>query len=579
MLLREVEESGIDNDGKTLISALAGHSHHPEYGFRFIGFEREERFYDIAAVRREAIRRAGHLSGLGLAKGDRVALMISEAHEFVLTFLGAVHAGVIPAPISPPMTTKSGENYLATVSRIVVQSGARMLVTTDSTQVFAESLRAHIPPGVRIVNVSEILAGEPPDFVPPVIDPRDICFLQYTSGSTTAPRGVMVTHANLIHNATQFFGPNGFDRREDDVGISWLPLYHDMGLIGFILGPLIYPGPVIILPTTSFARDPRIWLRMIDKYRATITYAPNFAYGHVLKRLRDQDLAELDLSCLRVAGCGAEPIHAGTLRAFAERLAPTGFRASAFVPSYGMAESTLAISNRRQGDPFRALRVDAGQLKEGRAHPITDDTSSAVELVSCGRWFPDFEVRIVDEQGNILNDGEVGEIAVRGPSVAAGYFENPEATADAWRDGWLYTGDRGFIDAGELFICGRIKELIIIRGANYYPQDIEWQIRDLPGVKRGNVCAFSIEEEDQERLIVLAEADPREAEGLEKAVATAVQEAMGIEVHRALLLPAGSLLRTTSGKLQRNKMKQLYLAGALTPLEPRSTTGPEPGKE
>ncbi|MBK9314670.1 MAG: fatty acyl-AMP ligase [Acidobacteria bacterium] len=569
MLLQQIEDSGIGNDGKTLISALAGHPHIPEYGFRFIGFEREERFYDYAQVRTEALRRAAHLAGQGIIKGDRIALMIAEAHEFVLTFLGAVHAGIIPVPISPPMTAKSGENYLATVARIVSQSGARLLVTTETSLGFAESLGTMISGDARIVTVNGIFEGDPPEFTAPEIGPQDICFLQYTSGSTTAPRGVMVTHANLMNNTSHFFGQNGFGRRKDDLGISWLPLYHDMGLIGFILGPLIHHGPVIILPTTSFARDPRSWLRAIHKYRATITYAPNFAYGHVLKRLRDQDLAELDLSCLRVAGCGAEPIHAGTLRAFAERLAPTGFRASAFVPSYGMAESTLAITNRRQQDPFRTLLIDAGQLKQGRAHPITDDKRQAVEIVSCGRWFPDFEVRIVDDQGNILNDGEVGEIAVKGPSVAAGYFNNPEATASAWRDGWLHTGDRGFIDAGELFVCGRNKELIIIRGANYYPQDIEWQVRDLPGVKRGNVCAFSIEDNDEERLIVLVEADPRECEGLEKTVATAIQEAMGIEVHRVMLLPAGALLRTTSGKLQRNRMKQLYETGQLTPLEPR----------
>jgi len=569
MRLLAVDDGERGGEGKTLISALAGHPHIPGYGYRFIGFEREERFYDFGEVRGESLRRAAHLAAAGLSKGDRLAIMIVEAHEFVLTFLGAIHAGIVPVPISPPMTTKSGDSYLSTVARIVTQSGAKLLVTTEATRSYA--IGAAIPEDVRVATVGEIFDGDTPDFTPPLIEPDDICFLQYTSGSTTAPRGVMVTHANLINNTSHFFGPHGFDRRPEDIGISWLPLYHDMGLIGFILGPLIHNGPVIILPTTSFARDPRMWLRAIDKYRATITYAPNFAYGHVLKRLRDQDLAELDLSCWRIAGCGAEPIHAATLRAFAERLAPAGFRAEAFVPSYGMAESTLAVTNRRQGDDFRTLKLDAGQLRQGRAHPIAEDEDGrAVEIVSCGRWFSDFEVRIIDSEGNLLEDRWVGEIIVRGPSVAAGYFDNPEATTGTWRDGWLHTGDQGFTDAGELFICGRNKELIIIRGANYYPQDIEWQVRDLPGVRRGNVCAFSIEEREQERLVVLVEADPRESEGLEKAVRTTIQETMGIEVHRVMLVPSGTLLRTTSGKLRRNGMKQLFESGLIEPLEPRS---------
>lgn len=378
----------------------------------------------------------------------------------------------------------------------------------------------------------------------------------------------MVTHANLMANITAFLGTNGLNGGPDDVAISWLPLYHDMGLIGFILGPLIYIGPVVILPTTSFARDPRVWLKAIDKYRGTITYAPNFAYAQVVKRLRDQDLETLDLSCLRVAGCGAEPIHATTLRTFAERLAPAGFRAEAFLPSYGLAESTLAVSIHRREAPIRTDRIDAEALKRGRAHPAIENNGASSELVSCGVPFPDHQVSIINEDNEVLPEREIGEIIVKGPSVTMGYFRNPEATATTWRDGWLRTGDLGYLADGELFICGRSKELIIIRGANYYPQDIESAARDLPGVKRGNLVAFSVNEGNVERLVILAEFDPREGVAeLRRAIATRIQETFGVEVHRVALVAVGTLLRTTSGKLQRSKMKQLYECGEIQELD------------
>jgi fatty-acyl-CoA synthase len=351
------------------------------------------------------------------------------------------------------------------------------------------------------------------------------------------------------------------------MGVSWLPHYHDMGLIGFILAPIIMNRHVVILPITSFARDPRVWLKAIDKYRGTVSYAPNFAYAQVVKRLRDNDLDSLDLSCWRVAGCGAEPIHAPTLRVFAERLAPAGFRAEAFLPSYGMAESTLAVSIHRHGAPLRIDRVDAESLKLGKANPAIEDNGRLSEIVSCGFPLPDHQVAVINEEGAPLPEREIGEVTVRGPSVARGYFRNPEATAETWRDGWLRTGDLGYLADGELYICGRSKELIIIRGANYYPQDIELAARDLPGIKRGNVVAFGVNDGREERLVILAEANAREErEPLRQAIASRVREAVGLEVYRVALVPVGALLRTTSGKLQRRKMKQLYERGELSEL-------------
>ncbi len=570
MSQRQAEELPLDRgEADTLIKAMSRIHYAPESGMRFLGHGAEERYFTYRRLYDEAGSRAAHLSdpaGLGLKKGDRLVLMMAEAHEFVMSFLGCVIAGIVPTPVSPPMATKGGEYFISTAARIMEDSGAKALLTTESSRAFAEQVVPNAAVNVSLVTTQTAFAGDPPPFDPPTIYPDDICFLQYTSGSTSTPRGVMVTHANLMANIKAFLGPHGLNGGPDDVAISWLPLYHDMGLIGFILGPLIYIGPVVILPTTSFARDPRVWLKAIDKYRGTITFAPNFAYAQVVKRLRDQDLETLDLSCLRVAGCGAEPIHAPTLLSFAERLAPAGFRREAFLPSYGLAESTLAVSIHRRESPIRTDRIDLEAFKRGKADPATENNGASSEIVSCGVPFPDHQVAIINDEGAPLPEREIGEVVVKGPSVTRGYFRNPEATAATWRDGWLRTGDLGYIADGELFICGRSKELIIIRGANYYPQDIELAARELPGVKRGNVVAFGVKEGLEERLVILAEADSREGDGLRRAIAARIQETIGLEVHRVALVPVGTLLRTTSGKLQRRKMKQLYEQGEIQEL-------------
>lgn len=546
---------------------------------RFLGFGGEDRYFTYQQLYAEAWRRAAHLSSHGLKKGDRLALMMVEAHEFVMSFLGCALAGVIPSPLSPPMATKGGDHFLSTAARIIEDAGAKMLLTTESSKPFAEQVLQRASVDTRLATTEIAFAGDPPRFDAPRILPEDICFLQYTSGSTTAPRGVMVTHANLMANITTFLGPHGLNGGPGDVAVSWLPLYHDMGLIGFILGPLVYIGPAVIIPTTSFARDPRVWLKAMDKYRGTISYAPNFAYAQVIKRLRDQDLETMDLSCWRVAGCGAEPIHVPTLMSFAERLAPAGFRAEAFMPSYGLAESTLAVSIYPHNRGPRIDRIDPEALKRGSARPAPEKNGEASALISCGYPLPDHQVAIVNEEGKTLPEREIGEILVQGPSVTKGYFENPEATAATWRDGWLRTGDLGYLADGELFVCGRSKELIIIRGANYYPQDIELAVRDLPGVKRGNVVAFSVNEGGEERLVILAEADPREGEALRQAIAVRVRETSGLDVYRVALIPAGALLRTTSGKLQRRKMKDLYERGELQELPAEQPAAQRPERE
>jgi fatty-acyl-CoA synthase len=553
---------------RTLLEALDRLPGGESRGFRFVGSDGTERYYPYERLREEARRRAALLAGAGVAKGDRVALVIPEGNEFVLTFLGCVLAGAVPVPIFPRATFKATKDYVDTVSHIATASGARLLVASDANAELVKPALEQVPTLERIGTTESLFAREltVSGFVSPEIAPSDLCFLQFTSGSTSRPKGVMVSHENLIENARAFLGPAGLDRRDDDLGVSWLPLYHDMGLIGFVLGPLIMDIPVVILPTATFARGPKVWLETLSAHRGTITYAPNFAYALALKRLKERDVAQLDLSSVRIAGCGAEPIHAETLRRFARALAPCGFKAEALLPSYGMAEATLAITFHQRGTPLRVDRVDAEALREGRAVPREEDgaTDGVIEVVSCGVPFPGHEVAIVDEQGNRLPERVVGEVITRGPSVTRGYFDNPEATREAFQgDGFLRTGDLGYLADGNLYICGRIKDLVIIRGANYHPQDIEWTAADVEGVRRGNVVAFSTSIEGEERLVIAVECTSSEASQVRARVAARVTEAFGLTPYHVATVSVGSLPKTSSGKLQRSKTKNLYLSRQL----------------
>ncbi len=548
----------------TFVEALARLPTGEARGFRFIGSDGLERYFSYDSMRTEAERRAALLMGAGIVQGDRIALVVAEGHEFVLTFLGCVVAGAVPVPIFPRATFKIASDYVDTVAHIVAASGARLLVTMEGTLPLVEAVRERVPDLSRIATVESLFAPDATllSFIPPSLTGDDLCFLQFTSGSTSRPKGVMVTHRNLIANATQFLGPHGLDRNANDIGVSWLPLFHDMGLIGFILGPLIMDIPVVILPTATFARGPRVWLETLSRVRGTITYAPNFAYALAAKRLKAKDMESLDLSCVRVAGCGAEPIQAETLSKFSQALAPAGFRETAWLPSYGMAESTLAITFHTLGTPVVVDRVDPEALRAGTATP--SDREDRMALVGCGVPFPSHDLVIVDTQGEVVPERKVGEIWSRGPSVSPGYYQNSEATQASFdAQGWLHTGDLGYVADGQLYICGRIKDLIIVRGANFYPQDIEWLVGEVEGVRRDNVVAFSATIEGEERLILAVECASADAEQVKARVLARVNEGFGLTPHEVTPVRVGSLPKTSSGKIQRHKARELYLTGQL----------------
>jgi len=546
---------------RTLIEALERLPAGDARGFRFLSREGDERYFPYDALRREARARASALSAQGLHKGDRLAIVVPDPAEFVLSFLGAVVAGVVPVPIFPRASFKGVEGYVESLRHIHQASGAKALLAMEQNLPVVQALGDEL----TLLTVEALFQEGAPatEYTPPTIEPTDLCFLQFTSGSTSKPKGVMVRHENLVANATSFLGPHGLDRRDDDVGVSWLPLFHDMGLIGFVLGTLVCDIPVVILPTESFARSPKRWLETIHRFRGTITYAPNFAYELITRRLKDKDVGDLDLSCLRVAGCGAEPVRARTLTAFADRLAPAGFRPEALLPSYGMAEATLAITFHGLEDPIRVDRVHKDALGRGVAEPATAEDADAVELVGNGVCFPDHELRVVDETGADAGERRVGEVVTRGPSVTNGYYENEEATRESFRGGYLHTGDLGYLADGDLFICGRAKDLIIIRGANYHPQDLEWPLAELPGVRRGNVVAFSMDDGEGERLAVLAECGRRDVESLRESIPRALTERFGLTPDVVEFLPAGSLPKTSSGKARRLETQRMYRAGEL----------------
>jgi fatty-acyl-CoA synthase len=535
-------------------------------GFVFVRPDGTERFCSFAELCQLAERRAADLHARGLKKGDRLAIVVPEPDEFVLSFLGAVMGGIVPVPIYPQLSFKNVESYHETVTHIANASGASMLLTTPATKQYVDPVLPRVASMKSIVTVDEI-GRDDHGKVDVTVDPEDLAFLQFTSGSTSRPKGVVVTHRNLAWNSESFM-IHGLEKDSSfDKGVSWLPLFHDMGLIGFVIGPLFTNIPVVFMPTASFVRNPRIWLDKIHQHRGTITYAPNFAYALVTKRVKEKDVADLDLSCLRRAGCGAEPIQAKTLHEFADKLKGAKFDPRAFLPSYGMAEATLAISFVPAFSGVRSDVVDKAGLETGKAAPAQDEAESR-QLVNCGRAFPEHEMAIVDEHGNRLGDRDVGQIITRGPSISSGYYQEAELTAEAFKAGpdgqtWLYTGDLGYMVDGEVFICGRLKDMIIVRGRNFYPSDIEWLVSELPGVRRGNVVAFSAEIDGEEQLVVAAEGMSTEAETLRTSIAQRVVADFALTPHDVVIVPQGTLPRTSSGKPQRRKTKQMYLDGTL----------------
>jgi fatty-acyl-CoA synthase len=553
-----------NQNGPTVPQAVREGSRNPG-GVTFVNADGGEAFYSFAEFAAEVDRRALELVEHGLAKGDRVGLILTENHEFIFSFLGAIAVGIVPVPMYPPLSMGRLDGYMQTAARILSAARARVLLTDRRVQGVLWSLVGSVATLESILCVEE-LGTRPVSGAPDLgaIELDDIAFIQFTSGSTAAPKGVVVTHRSLLANLHGIM-KHALEISPTDVAVSWLPLYHDMGLIGLVLAPIWYSVPTVYLPTTIFVRHPTLWMETLHKYRGSISFSPNFAYDLATRRTPPAKLKELDLSCVKVLGCGAEPNHPGTLRAFAEHFAPAGLRAEALVPCYGMAEATLAMTFAPLLTGMHTDLVDGETYHaEGRAVPIAGADRPALEFVSCGRPLPCHQVAIVDEQGITLADREVGEVVFCGDSIAAGYFEQAQAAADVFTPAGLKTGDLGYLVDGELFVTGRKKDLIILNGRNYDPQSIEWEVAEVAGVRRGNVVAFSRPAAATEQLVVVAEARPGVAvDAVKEAIRRRVAEALSLSVAEVVLLSAGQLPKTSSGKLQRRLTRELHLEGTL----------------
>ncbi len=552
----------------TLTDARDAASSITHKGYTFLDNDLNPTDWSFADVFKEAKRIGASLQAMGLAKGDRVALVLNSPEDFVLTFLGTIVAGLMPVPLYPPLALGRMDNYLERATGILRVSGANALITTGDFIPVLDPLLSRLPALKELLNVQRLRNADPDIVLQEfTIKPDDPCFLQFTSGSTSAPRGVVVTHRNLIANAhaiieTLEIKPD-FDR-----AVSWLPLYHDMGLIGFVISTLVAQIPAIFIPTIAFVKHPAVWMETVHKYRASITFGPNFAFDLATKRAPKKSRMELDLSCLRVLGCGAEPINPRTMEKFLSTFEPWGLKSHAIMPCYGMAEATLAIAFDHLHRPVRKLVLNR-HLYESKnvAVPLNGDDDGdpkkRFELVSCGRTFREHELRILDEKGKSLPEGKVGEIVFKGPSVTPGYFQNPEASSQLLKGGWLHTGDLGFILNGDLYISGRQKDLVIINGRNYPPQAIEWVVEEISGIRKGSVVAFSVDGESTEKLIIIAETTMQDNVALARAVSDQVRSAFSLSVDKVVLVGRGSIPKTSSGKLQRRRTKALFEDGLL----------------
>ncbi|MEE6259666.1 fatty acyl-AMP ligase [Plantactinospora sonchi] len=532
-----------------------------------------------------------------LPAGDaRVVLAHAPGLSFVTAFVGCLYAGVTPVPVPPP----TGHRHQVVRSAgIVADSGAAMVLTDP------ESLPAVLAwrdasglgdiPCAGPATTPDAGESDPDRWRPPDPDPDRVAFLQYTSGSTSAPKGVMVGHGNLAHNIGLMRDCHGW--HGDLVFCSWLPTYHDMGLIAMLLTPLCLGGTAVLLPAMDFLKRPYLWLDLISRYGAQVSCAPNFAYDLTARQVGDEQLGQLDLSHWRYACNGSEPINAGTLERFAARFAPAGFRRAALLPGYGLAEATLYVSGTRVDSPPVVRRVDTAALAADRlvasdgvasgdpvgvtpaALPGPDGPVPTTELVSSG-VVRGIEVLVVDPAtGVVLPDGQVGEVWIGGGSVASGYWRRPDETAETFgartADGagpFLRTGDLGAYLDGELFITGRRKEMLIVNGRNLYPHDVEREAAEVhPVFAELPTCVFSVPGRQGEAIVLVQEIRSRgltgdDLHGYARTAKTALGARLGVRVGNVVFVRPGRILRTSSGKIQRRAMRDRFLAGTLESL-------------
>lgn len=526
------------------------------------------------------------------AEGDRAILLYPPGLPFIAAFFGCLYARRIAVPISPPSPMRLARE-LPRVRAILHSSEPRTLLTSASVAPIVEGLRGIDPEIAKLdVVATDTLTIDAETWREPRLDPESLAFLQYTSGSTALPKGVMVSHGNLLHNMHTI--AETFGSTDETTIVSWLPVFHDMGLIGCVLHPVLSRSPTVLMAPAAFLQRPMRWLQAVSRFRARITGGPNFAYDLCVRRITPEQRAALDLRSWRMAFNGAEPVRARTIAEFTRAFAPCGFQPGAFAPVYGLAEATLLVTGNSEGTPPTIAPFHTGDLERGQATPVTGTIEPARELVGCGDIVGGQRVAIVEPERRVaLRNGEIGEIWIAGPSVAHGYWKQPEETeatfgatlANSGEGPFLRTGDLGFVSDGQLFIAGRRKDLIIVDGKNHYPQDIELTVEHSHAAFRpGCSAAFSIDMDGAERVVIVAEADPHwdiandtSATGdpraaLFRAARRAVSADHDIDLHQLTLVRPGTIPKTTSGKIQRQASRAGFLAGSLQLWDPAAST-------
>jgi acyl-CoA synthetase (AMP-forming)/AMP-acid ligase II len=511
------------------------------------------------------------------AAGERVILAFPPGLPYVIAFYGCLYAGATAVPVYPPKTSKPDTRFEA----ILRDSDAKLTLTTTAIYEDIQARFQKLTPALQAQNwktTDDLDLAWAERWKDPGITGDTLAFLQYTSGSTSLPKGVMVTHSNVLHNCQMIVDAHGAPSRSTMV--SWLPMFHDMGLIGVVLHTVYHGLNCVMMSPLAFLQRPIRWLQAITRFQANLTVAPNFAYELCVRKIKPEQVAELDLSHLVLATSGAEPVRWDTVKRFIEHFAPAGFRPQASCPSYGMAETTLIVSGSPVTQHPTALSVDKEALKELRVVPVPADHPNAQILVGCGPHHPKSELRIVDPQTlTVCPPGRIGEIWVSGPHVARGYFNKPKETeetfhariADTGEGPFLRTGDLGFVHEGELYISGRLKDLIIIRGQNHYPQDIEWTVENShDALATDCTAAFSVEVNGEEQLVIATEVERQHRKGNLAEVAAAVQIAVsehhGVSPYAVLILSPGGVPKTTSNKIQRRQTRELFLQKKLNAL-------------
>ena len=504
-----------------------------------------------------AMAGARRLLSLNLNKGDRIALISETSVGFVEAFFACQYAGLVAVPLAIPMGVGQRDSYSAKLQGLLASCQPAAIISSDQWLSLINVVNEH-QAGIHILSNAHFNALPEKDIELPLPSPDDIAYLQYTSGSTRFPRGVIITHREVMSNL-HVISHDGIKLRDGDRCVSWLPFYHDMGLVGFLLTPVATQLSVDYLRTQDFAMRPLQWLKLISQNRCTVSVAPPFGYDLCLRRINDHELAGLDLSCWRVAGVGAEPISAGQLNQFGECFERAGFDSKAFMPCYGLAENALAVSFSDEASGVLVNDVDRDILEyQGKAVPPTSSSRAISTFVNCGKALPGHRIEIRNEIGNPLPEREVGHICISGPSLMSGYFQDPISQKEIQSTGWMDTGDLGYLLDGHLYVTGRIKDLIIIRGRNIWPQDIEYIAEQEPEIHSGDAIAFVT---SQERIILQIQCrvscEERRAQIVHSLTAR-VQSEFGVSVSIELL-PPHSIPRTSSGKPARAEAKKRYL--------------------